>query len=168
MHRILRCLLWCGRRGHGINAGFRQDKVLLVARRKHIGQPPVFTTLALGGTLDLLAYFKDELAQAFKCNILARADWTKAVFDSSADLVDNLFTALVQQPPAEGQVFAVRFEIIAVDTIVVIVIVVLEGDVGRLRGVWWAGERDDRREVCAATEQVELDTGEKGQKGEGI
>lgn len=73
----------------------------------------------------------------------------------------------MEQPPAKCQVFPVGFEIVTVD-IVVIVVIVFEGDLRSLGGSARRGERDDRREVGASAEEIELNAGEEGEEGEGI
>jgi hypothetical protein len=73
----------------------------------------------------------------------------------------------VQQPPAQAEVTAVCLKVVTVGG-VGIVIVVLEGYAGAFGR--WRGccQRDDRGEVVAPPEQIELDAGEKGEEGERV
>lgn len=73
----------------------------------------------------------------------------------------------MEQPPAECQVFPVGLEIVTVD-IIVVVVIVFKGDLRSLGGSARRGERDDRGEVCASAEEIELDAGEEGKEGESV
>ena len=90
------------------------------------------------------------------------------ILDSCSDPVDQVYAASVQQPPAQAQVSPVRLEVIAVRVLEVVVVVVLQADLGALAGGLRGSERDDRSEVVAAAQQVQLDAGEEGEEGEGV
>jgi hypothetical protein len=71
-------------------------------------------SLLFSGALDLLPYFESELRQLLQSDLFAWVEQTKYLLDGDADLFDEVNAPLMQQPPAQAEISAVRLKVIAV------------------------------------------------------
>jgi hypothetical protein len=74
---------------------------------------------------NLLADHYCELGKFFQCDILSWVQWAKDLIHRLDNLFHDVLATSMQQPPAEGQVFSIRLEVIAVGVFDVIIIMVL-------------------------------------------
>ena len=124
--------------------------------------------LCFCGTLNLLSHFKSKLRESLNGNLFARVQRAEDLLDGDPDLLHQVETALVQQPPAQTEVSPIRLEIISVGLIEVVVVIVLQIYAGLLVRWRWCSERHDRGEVVAAAKEVELDACEECKERQGV
>tara|TARA_R110002003_G_scaffold48_19_gene4122 strand:- start:22881 stop:23141 length:261 start_codon:yes stop_codon:yes gene_type:complete len=74
----------------------------------------------------------------------------------------------VQQPPAQAQIASIRLKVVPVGLLEVVVIVVLEVDARAFGGRLRCRQRNNRREVVATAEEIQLDAREKCEEAEGV
>lgn len=72
----------------------------------------------------------------------------------------------MQQPPAQTQVSPVRLKVVSIGLFKVVVVVVLEAYPRFLVRRWRGSKGNDGSEVVAAAEEVQLDAGQKCEKGQ--
>lgn len=83
-------------------------------------------SLSFGGALNLFADFEGEFGEALEGDFLAGVQSAEDVFDGDADLLHEVETALVKQPPAQAQISSICLEVVSVGLLKVIVVMVLQ------------------------------------------
>lgn len=146
------------------DAGFAEDKVFQVLRREEEGEPLRADTRRRRA-FDDGAHLAGELGEGVERDGVARREGAEDLADRGLDPLHDVYPAPVEKPPGEGEVLAVDFKIGAVGLAfavkIAVVVVVLERNGALAHGA--GGEGDDRGEVAAAAEEVELDPCEHGQ-----
>jgi hypothetical protein len=117
--------------------------------------------------LDLLPHFQSEYGESLECNLLARVQGAKDFLDAP-HLLHQVQAALVQQPPTEAQISAIRLKVVPVSLLKVVVVVVLQINARAFVGGYGRGEGHDGGEVVAAAQQIELDACEESEQAEGV
>jgi hypothetical protein len=97
-----------------------------------------------------------EFGELLECDFFAGVEQAKHLFDGCLHLLNQIETPPVQQPPAQAQISPVRLKVVAIRLLEVVVIVVLEVDARAFRRRLRRRQRDNRREVIPATEQIQL------------